>query len=32
VVGTTGFDDAKPATVNGWLTKNPSVGRVFDRS
>ena len=26
VVGTTGFDDAKLATVNGWLTKNPSVG------
>ena len=26
VVGTTGFDDAKLATVNGWLAKNPSVG------
>jgi 4-hydroxy-tetrahydrodipicolinate reductase len=26
VVGTTGFDDAKLATVKGWLTQNPSVG------
>jgi len=26
VVGTTGFDDAKLATVNGWLAQNPSVG------
>jgi 4-hydroxy-tetrahydrodipicolinate reductase len=26
VVGTTGFDDAKLATVKGWLAKNPSVG------
>ena len=26
VVGTTGFDDAKLVTVNGWLAKNPSVG------
>ena len=26
VVGTTGFDDAKLATVNGWLANNPSVG------
>ena len=26
VVGTTGFDDAKLATVKGWLTHNPSVG------
>ncbi|MBU6254939.1 MAG: 4-hydroxy-tetrahydrodipicolinate reductase [Actinomycetales bacterium] len=26
VVGTTGFDDAKLATVNAWLAKNPSVG------
>jgi len=26
VVGTTGFDEAKLATVNGWLAKNPSVG------
>ena len=26
VVGTTGFDDAKLATVNEWLTQNPSVG------
>jgi 4-hydroxy-tetrahydrodipicolinate reductase len=26
VVGTTGFDDAKLATVKGWLAQNPSVG------
>jgi len=26
VVGTTGFDDAKLATVKGWLAHNPSVG------
>jgi 4-hydroxy-tetrahydrodipicolinate reductase len=26
VVGTTGFDDAKLATVKGWLSQNPSVG------
>ena len=26
VVGTTGFDDARLATVKGWLAKNPSVG------
>jgi 4-hydroxy-tetrahydrodipicolinate reductase len=26
VVGTTGFDDAKLATVKEWLAKNPSVG------
>ena len=26
VVGTTGFDDSKLATVKGWLAKNPSVG------
>jgi len=26
VVGTTGFDDAKLATVQGWLAQNPSVG------
>ena len=26
VVGTTGFDDAKLATVKGWLDQNPSVG------
>ena len=26
VVGTTGFDDAKLATIKGWLTQNPSVG------
>jgi 4-hydroxy-tetrahydrodipicolinate reductase len=26
VVGTTGFDDAKLATVKGWLAANPSVG------
>ncbi len=26
VVGTTGFDDTKLATVNSWLAKNPSVG------
>jgi 4-hydroxy-tetrahydrodipicolinate reductase len=26
VVGTTGFDDAKLATVKGWLNQNPSVG------
>ena len=26
VVGTTGFDDAKIATVKGWLAQNPSVG------
>ncbi len=26
VVGTTGFDDAKLATVNGWLAQNPLVG------
>jgi 4-hydroxy-tetrahydrodipicolinate reductase len=26
VVGTTGFDDAKLATVNGWLAHNPAVG------
>ena len=26
VVGTTGFDDAKLATVKGWLANNPSVG------
>ena len=26
VVGTTGFDDAKIATVKGWLSQNPSVG------
>lgn len=26
VVGTTGFDVAKLATVRGWLAKNPSVG------
>jgi 4-hydroxy-tetrahydrodipicolinate reductase len=26
VVGTTGFDDAKLATVKGWLVQNPSVG------
>ena len=26
VIGTTGFDDAKLATVKGWLAKNPSVG------
>ncbi|MFM2145150.1 MAG: hypothetical protein RI899_938 [Actinomycetota bacterium] len=26
VVGTTGFDDAKLATVKGWLAKNPAVG------
>ncbi len=26
VVGTTGFDDSKLATVKGWLAANPSVG------
>jgi len=26
VVGTTGFDDAKLATIKGWLSQNPSVG------
>ena len=26
VVGTTGFDDAKLATIKGWLAQNPSVG------
>jgi 4-hydroxy-tetrahydrodipicolinate reductase len=26
VVGTTGFDEAKLATVKGWLDQNPSVG------
>jgi len=26
VVGTTGFDDTKLATVKGWLAANPSVG------
>ena len=26
VVGTTGFDDAKLATVKGWLAQNPAVG------
>jgi 4-hydroxy-tetrahydrodipicolinate reductase len=26
VVGTTGFDDAKLATVKGWLAANPTVG------
>ena len=26
VVGTTGFDDAKLATVKSWLAKNPTVG------
>lgn len=26
VVGTTGFDDAKLATVKGWLAANPAVG------
>ena len=26
VVGTTGFDDAKLATVKAWLAQNPSVG------
>jgi len=26
VVGTTGFDDAKLATVKGWLATNPKVG------
>ncbi len=26
VVGTTGFDEAKLATVSGWLKGNPSVG------
>jgi 4-hydroxy-tetrahydrodipicolinate reductase len=26
VVGTTGFDNAKLATVKGWLAQNPSVG------
>jgi 4-hydroxy-tetrahydrodipicolinate reductase len=26
VVGTTGFDDAKLATVKGWLAHNPAVG------
>jgi 4-hydroxy-tetrahydrodipicolinate reductase len=26
VVGTTGFDDSKLATVKGWLAQNPSVG------
>ena len=26
VIGTTGFDDAKLATVKGWLAQNPSVG------
>jgi len=26
VVGTTGFDDAKLATVKGWLDANPTVG------
>ena len=26
VVGTTGFDDAKLATVKGWVAQNPSVG------
>jgi 4-hydroxy-tetrahydrodipicolinate reductase len=26
VVGTTGFDDAKLATVKEWLAKNPAVG------
>jgi 4-hydroxy-tetrahydrodipicolinate reductase len=26
VVGTTGFDDAKLATLKGWLAQNPSVG------
>ena len=26
VVGTTGFDDAKLATVRAWLAQNPSVG------
>jgi 4-hydroxy-tetrahydrodipicolinate reductase len=26
VVGTTGFDDARLATVKGWLAQNPSVG------
>jgi 4-hydroxy-tetrahydrodipicolinate reductase len=26
VVGTTGFDDAKLATVKGWLAANPKVG------
>lgn len=26
VVGTTGFDEAKLATVKGWLANNPSVG------
>lgn len=26
VVGTTGFDESKLATINGWLKANPSVG------
>jgi 4-hydroxy-tetrahydrodipicolinate reductase len=26
VVGTTGFDETKIATINGWLKANPSVG------
>ena len=29
VVGTTGFDDAKLATIKGWLTANPKVGALI---
>lgn len=29
VVGTTGFNDAKLATIKGWLTSNPKVGALI---